>query len=169
MAKKMVKYHDLDTQKTVEIPSDELSSTSIGANVQGVGNVWIDGDRIKLSPRRHSRLPEELRATIRQIAGILADVYPQPIEQWEDGFLRDAQPETEVAVWRHIATVFQAFTNGKRLPLDQRKEFLRVFLGCSMSPDGSADMVLDTAELKVISREEAMEAIRLYAVMSPKE
>lgn len=161
MARK-VKFHDIDTGKTVEVPASELASTSVGANVRGVGEVWIDGDRIKSPPLRHGRLPGKTLEAIRRIAGTLADVYPRTIEQWEDAFRRDADPEREVAIWTHVAATFRKCTEGKPLSLGQRKEFLRVILAYSMSPDGSAEVVLDNAELSGISREDAAEALRLY-------
>jgi len=64
---------------------------------------------VKASPIRRESFPPELsrriEATYREIGH-----YQEPtLEQWELGFMRETNPENEVAVWEVLAKAFRSY------------------------------------------------------------
>jgi hypothetical protein len=54
------------------------------------------------------------------------------LEQFEIGFMRDMNPESEVAIWRCIATAWhdyhRKYLNGRILPKDQEQKLIAALL-----------------------------------------
>ena len=89
----------------------------------------------QLPPRRRA-LSSESRKSIAFLQATLYDVYPQNMEEWEDGFRRDANPEREIQRWLNLAGVFKYFTDGKALTREQRKDiFDLILLACTNGPE----------------------------------
>ena len=59
---------------------------------------------------RHRSLPQELLDQIQEVHQMLGPYLGQNLEQFEIGFMRDLRPQTEVAIWRCIATAWITIT-----------------------------------------------------------
>lgn len=165
---KTVKYYDPDTEKIIEIPSAELAIGCVGGKVDGIGEVWMD-DYGRADPQiRHPRLSKKLLKDVRRVAAAMSDLHPQTIEQWEDGFRRQADPAGEIALWLHMAEVMQAWDKDKQSSPGQRREALLFLLKYSMCPEGSAETVLDILPPLAIGKVEALEAMCLYDGADPQ-
>ena len=166
---KNIKFYDPETQKIVEIPSTELTANCVGGYVEGIGEVWMVDDGLPNIPIRHADLSKKLRKDIRRIAAEMADLLPQTIEQWEDGFQRQVDPAKEVALWLHMIAVLRECGKGEQLSHDQRMEIYLFVLKYSLCPAGSTDTILDAITPITISRETALKAMRLYDGEKPEE
>ena len=70
-----------------------------------------------LGPVRHESLPAELYGRVRLIRAALMVPYPQSMQFWVDGFLRDAHPSREIAAWERIATAYLEFIQYQRVDM----------------------------------------------------
>jgi hypothetical protein len=105
--------------------------------------VEVDADAIKSGRIKHSSLPDPLLKRIRAIHAALKGVYDLPLEQMEINFMRDSNPEGEVALWERLVVGFEKVT--RTFPDLERKMVLRIVLGYSMSaltPAEKADPVV---------------------------
>src|SRR4051812_42205186 len=106
----------------------------IQVQIQDLDGVhWVDARELHPGERRAESFPEEIRDLFRDLKFKLDDVYPMSIEGWEDGFLRDAHPEKEIALWLHVADIYSRFTSEGNLSLEQKKEYFRVLATCMNS------------------------------------
>jgi hypothetical protein len=85
--------------------------------------VNIDPKSIKLAPLRHAKLSSELTSRVRLIRAALLDVYPMSMAAWIDGFRRDTTPESEIAIWERISSVYLECSYGK--PRSARKNIYK--------------------------------------------
>jgi hypothetical protein len=95
----------------------------------------------------------------RFLTAVATEVYPRTIDEWEDGFRRDRNPEREIATWLHIAEVYETFTCEQPLSLEAKQDYLKVLLACSTTPH---EHVLKSVSLSAITEEEAAAAIAAY-------
>ncbi|MDB6063963.1 MAG: hypothetical protein JWR26_171 [Pedosphaera sp.] len=114
---------------------------------------------IQLGPIRHQSLPETLIARIRQIEPILAEVYPRSHEQWLEGFMRDVDPEPEVANWEAIASAYGRFTQNRALSLEAKRETLMLLIMRSVVDENTTV----NSKLVYLNRAEAKELLHLYS------
>lgn len=120
----------------------------------------LSADDISLAGKvKHPPFNEEKRQKLRQMKAALDEVYPKTIEELEDTFRKDSDPDQEIAIWLHIASVYQQSTAGKKLTLPQRKECLMLILACSRSPQ---EHVFEIFQPKTITRQEAEQVVELY-------
>jgi len=78
------------------------------------------------SPRRYERLGDDLVERVRLLHAVLFEGYPRSMDFWIDGFLRDYNPEAEIAHWERMAAMFQeAALAVDVLQKHQRKGLLR--------------------------------------------
>lgn len=111
---KTVKIYDLAHNKISTIPAAELAPNMVEADVVGVGRVWISADEISLAGKvKHPPFNEEKRQKLRQMKAALDEVYPKTIEELEETFRKDSDPDQEIAIWLHIASVYQQSTAEK--------------------------------------------------------
>lgn len=90
-------------------------------------------DRINLGPIRHPTLPKGFERRVKRLRKILGAANPIPLSQQLDQFKRDTNPESELAVWEHIAGVFEGFLSKyPTTDLKVRGEVLQVVLLCTM-------------------------------------
>ena len=89
-----------------------------------------DIDAIKQGRIQHPALPDSLLQRIRAIHECIRDVYDVTLEQFEITFMRDSDPEGEVAVWERIGAAFERTI--RAAPERDRKMVLRTLLGYSM-------------------------------------
>ena len=68
-----------------------------------------DPKRLRPGPIRRESLPPELLEHIRAVYDVVGRYLGTTLKQFEIGFLRDAAPQVEVAVWRSIAAAWIAY------------------------------------------------------------
>jgi hypothetical protein len=73
-----------------------------------------------------------LLARIRAFRSKLEEVHPLSMEEWLDGFQRDANPENEVAWWERLARCYEEYSGQKELDLQQRKAAFKLIFGLAM-------------------------------------
>jgi hypothetical protein len=157
---KTVQIYNFETEQVMTIPASELAPGMVEAEVQGIGRVWIDPSKTKEIPGfRHRPLSEEARHLIRTIKSSLDEVYPKSLTEWEDGFRKDSNPEYEIALWLHIASVFERFTQNRSLSFSERHEYFKVLVTCSLS---SKEHVFEVLQLHHLPKQEAEKVVAAY-------
>jgi len=109
--------------------------------------IEVDADSIKTGPIRNKSLSDDLLQQVRAIHSTIRDVYDVTLEQFEIGFMRDAHPEQEVAVWQRIADAYRKVLAAE--PTFDRKMVLRTLLAYSMGALTPAELV-DPAVKKIV-------------------
>ena len=66
-------------------------------------------NQLQKGPLQHPALPEDLLHRIHAFKEILAEVDNITLDEVIDDFKRDLHPEKEVAVWEHIADIYQLY------------------------------------------------------------
>lgn len=69
----------------------------------------VDLSKLKPGPIRHESLSPELLEHVHAIYDVIGPYVSGSLEQFEIGFMRDAHPETEVAVWVSITAAWIAY------------------------------------------------------------
>lgn len=69
----------------------------------------VDLSKLKPGPIRHESLPPELLEHVQAIYDVVGPYFDMTLEQFEIGFMRDAHPEREVAVWCSITAAWIAY------------------------------------------------------------
>jgi hypothetical protein len=155
-----VDVYDFATRSVHRIPARELAPNMVQVQLEGVpGVVWVDARELNANSYQHPPFTEEIRDILRQIMASIGEVYPLSLEQWEDGFRRDANPEQEIALWLHVAEVYRRLTAGADLSQEQKTDYFRVLVGCMNSP---REHVLQVVTLQEISKAEAISVIDAF-------
>ena len=156
-SEEMVKVYDPTTKTITEVPVTNLTPNLVQARLEGSEDVyWIDAGELHMGERQHESFPEEVRDLIREIKSRLDEVYPMSFEEWEDGFLRDMNPEPEIALWLHVSGIYEEVTSGRNLNLEKKQEYFRILGVCMNSPQ---DKVLQLADPQLIAIAEAEKVI----------
>lgn len=89
--------------------------------------------QIRPAPIRHESLPADLLPRIEATYRAIGHYQCPSLEQWELGFMRDTNPEGEVAVWEVLAKAFHIYKQkcwkGGRL---KRKRASQIIAALSM-------------------------------------
>lgn len=129
----MVPFFDFETGRVVQIPAAELRPGAVQARVQGIeGIVWILANQIKPGAFQLEEFDDEVRELIREIQTAFAEHRPLSLEEWEEGFRRDANAEQEIALWPHAANVYSDFAVYEPEP-SRRDETYRCVIACLIS------------------------------------
>jgi hypothetical protein len=156
----VVSVYDPTTKTVSQMSASQLTPNMVQAQVEGLDGVhWIDVGELKMGERQRESFPEEVRDMFREIKTKLDEVYPMSLEEWEDGFLRDANPESEIALWLHVANIYTHLTSERELSLEQKKEYFRVLVTCMNS---GRERVLQLYQPELITKEEAERIISEY-------
>jgi hypothetical protein len=132
--RKRVRLYDPETRRITEIPMDELAPGMIRASFPGIeGEVWIEPGELRPNEYQYAPFDDDVRACLRQIKAALDEVYPQSLEQWEDGFRRDQNAEEEIAIWVHISRIYRDSAAGPDVSPDRKRETFAVLIACANS------------------------------------
>jgi hypothetical protein len=152
----MVPYYDVKEQRVVRIPARELRPGTVQARLEGADEVvWVLAEDLKMGELQHPPVDEETRNWIRHIHEAFVEHRPLSLDEWEDGFRRDANPEKEIAMWCHAADVYTAFA-GTESSQKRRKDYYRIIVACLTC---SADSIWNVLQLEDLSRQEAGKVI----------
>ena len=84
---------------------------------------------------KHSRLGDDMLADICLIQAAFQEHCPLSIEEWEDGFRRDATPQREIAFWFRAAEIYSALAADDPSP-ERRRDVYRCLVVCMVTrPD----------------------------------
>jgi hypothetical protein len=81
------------------------------------------------------------------------------LKSGKNGFRKDSQPERKIAIWLHIASIYEQFTTDKPLSFAKRRDIFRVLVNCSIS---SKDTVFEVLQLEALSKREAEVVVDAY-------
>lgn len=158
----MLRFYDCKTGQVNEIREEDLAPGMVQIERVGIGTVWICDDQLtnlRKSPYRHPPFDEGILDILRGLKRALDLVHPMTLEEWEDGFRRDMNPEREIAIWMRIASAYRHCTVGRHYSIQQRIDFFNVILACSCNP---TKHVLKVARFSAISKKQAAMAIRVF-------
>lgn len=154
-----VPYYDFEVGRVVRIPVSELRPGVVQARVQGIEEVvWVLPEQLKPSEVCHPPFDEEVRQLVEEIRHAFAEHRPLSLEEWEDGFRRDLNPEQEIAMWSHAADVYKTFA-AEELSAERRSDIYRTIVACLTTAPDSVWHVLRTAFL---SRPEAQQIVNRF-------
>ena len=154
---KEVEVYDFDTKKIYLVPQEKLGAEMIRVNLEGK-IYWANSNQLKQNAFQHPPFEGELKQKISNIQKELESVNSQTYAEWEDGFRRDQNPKSEIAIWEHIVSVYLKFSKNYE-DIAAKKEIYRVAVLCSYS---ESSVVLSQAKVKVISSKVAQEIITEY-------
>ena len=107
----------------------------------------IDPKSIRPGPIRNKELPAELLEQISAIYDVIGPYISTTLEQFEISFMRDANPEDEVAIWSCITGVWIKYHEkhlfDEMLPEDEEKKLISALIGISTGVDDPARLGLD--------------------------
>jgi len=95
----------------------------------------IDPKNLRPGPIRNEALSPELLEQIRAVYDVIGSYVSTSLEQFEIGFMRDANPEDEVAIWCSITAAWLAYheqhLNDELLPDEDEKKLLAALITIS--------------------------------------
>jgi hypothetical protein len=107
---------------------------------------YIDPKQLRPGPIRNESLPTELLDRIKAVHDLIGPYTGVTLEQFEVGFMRDMDPESEVAVWCSITAAWLAYhekyLGDETLTDEEERDMLAALIAVSTG-------VGDVAKLKV--------------------
>lgn len=91
--------------------------------------VWMNPAEIPQSEIRHPPYTGPLLNDIKRIKEIFAQVCPKSLDEWQDGFRRDRNPESEIALWLRMGELFLERTAD--VPPERHREIFNDILNAS--------------------------------------
>lgn len=119
----------------------------------------VNAADLKPNEIQHEQLSEEQLSRIKKLHKTLAEVDKSSLETWIDNFKRDANPDSEIAIWERIAKSYTNYCLQRELTAEAKDDVFQVLLLRSMSSDEEA---IKTLKLKVLSTDEARKILREY-------
>lgn len=85
---------------------------------------------------KHKSLSPDQHQRITRLRDVLMDAYPMTLDGWLDGFMRDADPESEIQIIEACAAVYRQLTDRAPLSVDEKKKLYAVLCAVSSGEDG---------------------------------
>jgi hypothetical protein len=96
---------------------------------------YIDPNQLRPGPIRQKSLPPLLLEQIKAVCDEIGQYLGTTLEQFEVGFMRDSDPESEVALWCSITGAWLAyhkkFLNNESLPDNDEKGLMAALIAIS--------------------------------------
>ena len=108
---------------------------------------------------QHEQLSEEQLRRIKKLHETFAAVDSSSLEKWIDNFKRDANPDSEIAIWERIAKAYTSYCSQRELTPEARSDVFQTLVMRSMTSDVEAVKAL---KLKVLSEDEALKVMKEY-------
>ena len=86
---------------------------------------------------KHASLSEEQQRRVARLREVLAEPYPMTMEGWMDGFLRDADPESEIRIIEACAVAYQRLASQAQLSDEEKKRLYSVLCALSTGASGA--------------------------------
>ena len=96
------------------------------------------GKRVAIhrGPLQHHNLTPEQVSRVARLREVLAEAYPMTMEGWVDGFLRDANPESEIRIIEACAAVYRRLTSQAALSPREKKRLYSLLCAVSTGARG---------------------------------
>jgi hypothetical protein len=95
----------------------------------------IDPSEVQPGPIRHESLPPQLLELIKAVYEVIGPYLGTTLEQFEISFMRDSDPQSEVAVWCSIVAAWAAYhekhLDDELLPDEDEKGLLAALIAIS--------------------------------------
>lgn len=85
-------------------------------------------------PLQHGAFTPDQHRRIGRLRDVLVEAYPMTLNGWVDGFMRDANPESEIQIIEACAAVYQRLVSRAALSPDEKKRLYSVL--CVISAGG---------------------------------
>ena len=124
-------------------------------------------NRVKPGPIRHERLEPEWEQVCHDLYPVVGKYISSTYEHWELGFLRDANPDKELAVWQSIAGAFAKYCH-EQPDCDKKKlvgDLIRLTIGVEDETTASLKPYYDGI-IKPLSLASGNKAIKFKMVVS---
>ena len=155
----LVRYFDAPNNQIIEIPRAEIAAGAIQVQFEGVeGLVWALAGELNLSEIKHPPFTGERREAVQKIHATFAEHRELSYDEWEEGFRRDTNPDSEIAVFLHAAEIYNDYATPETT-LEIRKEIHKILIACLTTQQ---DTVWDVLSLAEINREKAQQIIDRY-------
>ena len=96
---------------------------------------FIDPSKLRPGPIRNESLPPELLDQIKAVFDVIGPYIEMTLEQFEIGFMRDTDPESEVVLWCSITAAWLAyhekFLGDEELPDEEERKVLGALVAIS--------------------------------------
>ena len=156
---KNVPFYDVPNQRIIEIPRSELAQGAIQVQIDGVdGLVWVDAGQLKPSEICHPPFAGTRRESVMAIHQAFAEHRSLTYDEWEVGFRRDSNPDSEIAIWLHAAQVYTDFAE-METALARRQELHKILIACLTTEQ---DAVWNVLSLVEFTDDEAKKIVNRY-------
>lgn len=108
---------------------------------------------------QHEQLSAEQLRRIKKLHETFAEVNSSSLEKWIDNFKRDANPDSEIAIWERISDAYLNYSSQRSLTPEAKTEVFHALVLRSMA---SVEEAVKTLKLKVLSTEDAVKIMREY-------
>ena len=99
----------------------------------------IDPSEVQSGPIRHESLPPQLLELIKAVYDVIGPYLGTTLEQFEISFMRDSDPQSEVAAWCSIVAAWVAYhekhLGDELLPDENEKNLLAALIAISTGVD----------------------------------
>ena len=105
---------------------------------------YIDPSELRPGPIRHESLPPDLLEYVQAVYDVIGPYLDTTLEQFEVGFMRDANPSREVALWCNITSAWIAYHDKyigeEMLPDDDEKKLVGALAAISAGVEDVAEL-----------------------------
>jgi hypothetical protein len=118
--------------------SDDDKNQNANARAEEEEKIRIKLFNLAFGPALHPPFDDVgVRGLIRRIQQTFAEFENRPVRHWEEEFRRDHHPEREIAIWLHIAAVYEHFIQPRplqeRLCRECKHEIFRLCVACLLN------------------------------------
>jgi hypothetical protein len=126
-----VEVYDFDKNEVYLVSEDKLGPEMMRVSINGK-IYWANANQLTQNTYQHLPFEGELKQRIINIQKELEAVNTQSYAEWEDGFRRDQNPESEIAIWERIIGVYRMFSKNYQ-DVSAKREIYRLAVMCSYS------------------------------------
>lgn len=122
-------------------------------------NRMVNTQDLKPNEIQHEQLSEEQLRRIKKLHETFAEVDRSSLDTWVDNFKRDADPDSEIAIWERVANAYTSYWSQRQLTLEARDDVFQTLVLRSIT---SEDDALKRLKLKVLSPDDARKIMKAY-------
>lgn len=138
-----------------------LTACSVNAPEDTAEIVRINPDELSYSDYVHDELPETLLLRIKAATDVFEPVDGISYEQAVDMYRRDIDPESNLAFWEEMASVFLLFCETRCNSPERKFEAYKALLLASMFP---TDAVMDQLQPQALSSSDVEDIVSMYGL-----
>ncbi len=157
--------YDFRTHTVSYIHSERLKPGMVQARIHNLeGLFWVDPAQMKQEKYQHGDLGAGALAALAVLESQLREVHPLSVEQWQDRFRREADPEREIASWERIAETYTREASSPALNLNQKRDIFQVIIACA---NGDRKNALSGVTLNALAKTTASQIVERFFAATP--